>query len=165
MKTSKLQLLGLALSLILLAACSSGLIYQPRPEFTPDGYTDTSLGNRQYKIVYESYRKDAEEPYLMEFALRRAGEIAAQNGATYFDVASKKFDFYQSRVQVPEQIIMGGSTSAVGIAPMAAPNSETIIPAHFRDFLVKRVTMVIQLPAQNVAETPIDKPESSNASE
>lgn len=163
-----LQHLGLAISLMLLAACSSGLVYQARPEFTPDGYTDTALDNRQYKIVYETYRKDAEEPLLLELALKRAGEIAAQNHSTIFDVTSKKFDFYQSRVHVPEQIIkhkIGGAPGNINSPGIPEQTYESIIPSHFKDFLVKRVTLVIEFPEQNKSNADTVNTIQSNNSE
>ncbi len=139
----------LLLSIAFLAACSTALTYQARPEFTPDGYSEQALGNRQYEVIYESYHKDADEALLTEYALRRAGEIAAKNYADYFDVIIKDFDFYISTVKVPEQVVKhtyntnSGNPNFVGVGDVP---TEAIIPAHFKEFLVKKITLIIELP-------------------
>lgn len=141
----------LLLSIFCLVSCAK-ISYQERNEFVPNGYSDAYLEDNTYRVMYETYKEKGDEDLLVKMAKYRAAELTLEQQKTYFEVVSVDFTEDVEDYDVPEQKIThvyGGRSSGAGhsFASIDLPTitEETIIPAHVRQFKVKRADMVVKL--------------------
>jgi len=138
----------LLLSSLCITSCAK-IPYQERDEFTPNGYSDLHLEGDTYRISYETYKLKATEVLLTEMAEYRAAELTLDKNKAYFEIISVNFTESMEDYDIPEQTIRhsygGGNTGRLGVASMPPITEETIIPAHVRQFKIKRADMEIRI--------------------
>jgi len=139
------------LTAICLASCAK-ISYQERDEFTPNGYTELHLEGDTYKISYETYKLKATEVLLTDMAKYRAAELTVEKNKAYFEIISVNFTETIDDYTVPEQKLRhtyGGVTSGNptygSVITTPSRTEETIIPAHVRQFKIKRTDMEIRM--------------------
>lgn len=97
------SLLPLALALFV-AACASSGGYSPASSSGGYGYADQIIETGRYRVTYRARSADAAE----DGALRRAAELATQNGFDHFTVVARDID--RQRAGGGSSIGIGGST-------------------------------------------------------
>jgi len=147
----------LLLSSLCLASCAK-ITYQERDEFTPNGYSELHIEGDIYRISYETYKLKATEVLLTEMAKFRAAELTLDKNKSYFEIISVNFTEAMDEYNVPEQTIRhsygGGNAGAPNFGGGTLPSitEETVIPAHVRQFNVKRTDMQIRISADKDSE-------------
>lgn len=137
----------LLLSTLCLASCAK-ISYQVRDEFTPNGYSELHIEGDIYRISYETYKLKGTEDVLTEMAEYRAAELTLEKNNTYFEIISVNFTESMEAYDVPEQKLRhtyGGGTTGDPSITHPKYTEETIIPAHVRQFKIKRTDMEIQM--------------------
>jgi hypothetical protein len=141
----------LLLSSLCLASCAK-ISYQARHEFTPNGYSGLHIEGDTYRISYETYKRKATEVLLTEMAEYRAAELTLERSNAFFEIISVNFTETMEDYDVPEQRIRqtygGGTSRNSGFdAGIIQPKitEEIIIPAHVRQFKIKRADMEIKI--------------------
>jgi hypothetical protein len=142
----------LLLSSLCLASCAK-ISYQARHEFTPNGYSDLHIEGDTYRISYETYKRKGTEVLLTEMAEYRAAELTLERSNAYYEIISVNFIETIEDYDVPEQKIRqtyGGASignQALGGVNIETPTitEEIIIPAHVRQFKIKRADMEIKI--------------------
>jgi len=144
-------LIVLLLSSLCLASCAK-ITYQERDEFTPNGYSELHIEGDIYRISYETYKLKATEVLLTEMAKFRAAELTLDKNKSYFEIISVNFTEAMEDYNVPEQKIRhtyGGGTTGNpahgAVITMPKITEETVIPAHVRQFKIKRADMEIKI--------------------
>jgi len=141
----------LLVSALCLASCAK-ISYQERDEFTPNGYSELHIEGDTYLISYETYKRKATEDLLAEMAEYRAAELTLEKDKAYFEIVSVHFTETMEDYDVPEQKLRhtfgGGTSGSSAFGPtiiMPSTTEETIIPAHVRQFKIKRTDMEIKI--------------------
>jgi|GEM_PF-4098140 len=138
----------LLLSFLCLTSCAK-ISYQERDEFTPNGYSELHIEGDTYRISYETYKRKATEDLLAEMAEYRAAELTLEKDKAYFEIVSVNFSETMEDYDVPEQKLRhsygGGNTGQFGVSSTPSRTEETIIPAHVRQFKIKRADMEIKI--------------------
>lgn len=80
-------LLFACLSSLALAACSSGLVPREAARSTSEAYTEHPLSGNRYRVEYRVERGDYRRAY--DLALRRAAQIALQQGYPAFEIVTR----------------------------------------------------------------------------
>jgi hypothetical protein len=128
-------ILTVIVAILLLVSCSQ-IHYQERDEYTPNGYD----------ITYETYKSAANAELLKEMALYRAAEISLEYSMPYFEVLSELFTEQLEDYDVPVQKISHPYyLHGDGVSGAPLTNIETVIPAHKRQFIIKRMILEVQL--------------------
>ena len=96
-----------ALLVLALAACSSApTVYGPAATSSAAGYRQTKIEDDRYRVSFRA-NSDLKAPQVEDMALRRAAEIAVENGRDWFLVVNRFTDLAGGS--------SGGSGTSVGV--------------------------------------------------
>lgn len=111
MKRLALALTALALAL---AACTTApTVYGPAPTPTAVGWRQQQIENDRFRVSFRA-NPDLRPPQVETLALRRAAEIARDNGASWFRIVNRSTDQVGGRQNGGAHAGVGGSTGSYG---------------------------------------------------
>ncbi len=79
----------LILSVLTLAGCETATLYQPAPNVTAIGYTDTRIEAGRYRVTFQG-GDGAPESQVSDYVLLRAAELTVQDGYDWFRVTQRE---------------------------------------------------------------------------
>lgn len=106
-----------AFALLALSACAGApTVYGPAMAGNEMGYREQRIENDRYRVSFRA-NADLKPPQVEDLALRRAAEIASQNGAQWFTVVTRNTDLVggQNTPSGPS-VGIGGSSGSYGSA-------------------------------------------------
>lgn len=106
-----------AFALLALSACAGApTVYGPAIASNEMGYREQRLENDRYRISFRA-NSDLKPPQVEDLAMRRAAEIATQNGAQWFTVVTRSTDLVSGgQTNSGPTVGIGGSSGSYGSA-------------------------------------------------
>ena len=106
-----------AFALLALSACAGApTVYGPAVAADEMGYREQRLENDRYRISFRA-NADLKAPQVEDLALRRAAEIATQNGAQWFTVVTRSTELVAGgQTNSGPTVGIGGSSGSYGSA-------------------------------------------------
>ncbi len=106
-----------AFALLALSACAGApTVYGPAVAADEMGYREQQLENDRYRISFRA-NADLKAPQVEDLALRRAAEIATQNGAQWFTVVTRSTELVAGgQTNSGPAVGIGGSSGSYGSA-------------------------------------------------
>ena len=90
MKLKSLLILSLLTpGLLTLAGCETATVYQPAPNASAMGYTDTRIEAGRYRVTFQG-GDGAPESQVSDYVLLRAAELTVQGGYDWFRVTQRE---------------------------------------------------------------------------
>ncbi|MDP3496029.1 MAG: hypothetical protein Q8R82_23200 [Hyphomonadaceae bacterium] len=106
-----------AFALLALSACAGApTVYGPAVASSEMGYREQRLENDRYRVSFRA-NADLKPPQVEDLALRRAAELALQNGAQWFTVVTRSTDLVSGgQTNSGPSLGIGGSSGSYGSA-------------------------------------------------
>lgn len=106
-----------AFALLALSACAGApTVYGPAIASNEMGYREQRLENDRYRISFRA-NADLKPPQVEDLAMRRAAELATQNGAQWFTVVTRSTDLVAGgQTNSGPSVGIGGSSGSYGSA-------------------------------------------------
>lgn len=106
-----------AFALLALSACAvAPTVYGPAIASNEMGYREQRLENDRYRISFRA-NADLKPPQVEDLAMRRAAEIATQNGAQWFTVVTRSTDLVAGgHTNSGPTVGIGGTSGSYGSA-------------------------------------------------
>jgi hypothetical protein len=103
-----------ALVALTLGACASPpTVYQPAATAQDTGWRATKIESDRYRVSFRA-NPDLKAPQVEDMALRRAAEIALNDGYQWFRVVSRNTELIGGRPAGGTSVGVGGSTGSYG---------------------------------------------------
>jgi hypothetical protein len=106
-------LLALLVPALFAACAATPTIYGPAASSTAAGWRDTRIEPDRFRVTFRA-NSDLKAPQVEDLALRRAAEIATQNGADWFRVVNRFTDQIGGSRGGGTSVGVGGSTGSYG---------------------------------------------------
>ncbi len=108
------RFLAFPLLALALGACASApTVYGPAATATDVGYRETKIETDRFRISFRG-NADLKGAGVEDMALRRAAEIATQNGADWFRVVTRSTEQVSGREKGGTSVGVGGSSGSFG---------------------------------------------------
>lgn len=106
-----------AFALLALSACAGApTVYGPAIASNEMGYREQRLENDRYRVSFRA-NADLKPPQVEDLAMRRAAEIATQNGAQWFTVVTRSTDLVGGgQTNSGPTVGIGGTSGSYGSA-------------------------------------------------
>jgi hypothetical protein len=110
------RLLG-SVALLAIAACAATpTVYGPASGGNTTGYREQRIETERYRITFRA-NSDLKPAQVEDLAMRRAAEIAIQNGYSWFNVVTRNTDLVNGRNSPSGPTLgIGGSSGSYGSA-------------------------------------------------
>ncbi|MEZ5938058.1 MAG: hypothetical protein R3C52_07545 [Hyphomonadaceae bacterium] len=107
------SLAALALTASLAACATPPTVYAPAASNTSAGYRETRIESDRYRVVFRA-NPDLGRAEVEDLALRRAAELARQNGADWFRVVTRTTEQVGGTSGGGTSVGVGGSSGSRG---------------------------------------------------